>query len=77
MNANELLKRFHKEEARLDMLREQLRESYGIQNASAASIGAKIKELRDERARMQAEIERRYASLRASLPSVLDGQGED
>jgi hypothetical protein len=59
------------------MLRETLRERYGIKKPTRETIASKIKELRDERSRLRGEIERRLDVLRSSFPSTMDGGGED
>ena len=77
MNANELLKLYHKQEARLEMLREDLRERYGIKKATPESIASRIKELKHEQAELRSDIKRRLDALRTSFPSAMGGVGED
>lgn len=77
MNASDILRQLHKEEARLEILTDELNERYDIKKPTTKTIELKLKELDDKRQKLRKQIDSKLKVLRSKYPEVMGGESED
>jgi flagellar capping protein FliD len=77
MNASDILRRLHKEEARLELINEELSEKYGIQKPTTKAIESKLKDLDEQRQKLRKQIDSKLKGLRTKYPEAMGDESED
>ena len=77
MNASDVLRRLHKEEARLELLVDELQERYGIKKVTTKAIETKLRELDDRREDLKKQIESKLKAIRTRYPEAMGRESED